>query len=257
MSFRIALALSLSVILVGVASWNRFIGIEKVNPTISVVENTNTEAQDKYYQELIKGYTESSTSTPTKKLTGTDLIGRQMIIDYVDLSTSGQASVQNIDALAQRYVENIPTLNNAPKASILDIKVVSNNQTNFQSYSNALVSIQTQYANDANNSYDLNNKNLDINNLGKSYYNFSKSMSFVYKKVADRLMETPVPGSLVQKHLELINIYLSSSSAMEAMSKTEEDPATSFAGIIALKENVTRENSVLSDILKILKENNV
>jgi len=41
------------------------------------------------------------------------------------------------------------------------------------------------------------------------------------------------------------------------MSKTEEDPATSFAGIIALKENTNREGLVLNEILKILTENNV
>ena len=254
MSFRIALALSLSVILVGVASWDRFIGVEKSNPTISIVENTNTEAQDKYYQELMKGYTETSTSTATKKLTGTDLIGRQMIIDYVDLSTSGQASSDNINALAERYVESIPTLNNARKASILDIKVVSNSKTSFQNYSNEISSIQSQYAKDTDNLY---NKNPNINELGKAYYGFSSSMSTIYNELANKLMETPVPGSLVQKHLELINIYLSNASAVEAMSKTEEDPATSFAGIIALKENTNREGLVLNEILKILTENNV
>ena len=208
------------------------------------------------YEDLIRNYLENtptSTSTPAD-LTNTDLIGRQLLTDYLNLNSAGQATDANINILADRYIESIPTLISTDKLTYTNLQSVPNNKANFIKYANDLALIQTEYAQKASG---VSTKVVGASSFGPTYYAYTNSMSEIYAEIALKLQQTPAPIALVQKHLELTNNCLSSVAAMSAIAKTERDPASSFAGIILVSENIDVEQQILEAIEQVLKQNGV
>jgi|SRR3989344_7507336 len=255
MRFRLALALLVSVILIGAASWSRFLTADPTQPGIAVVDQFGE--QDEYsavlLQEFLKPKTTSATSS-NDTLTNTDLIGRQLIMDYVGLAASGGAGIESINALAERYVESIPTLNNAPKISYLDINIVTNTKTNFENYSNELVKIYARHS----ESIDIASASVnDITSLNNIYYAFAKNTEKTYGDTAQELKNLPVPNSLATAHLKLVNKFLSNVTAMKSIYDVEEDPVMAIAGLITVKDNMEEEIVILEEIEQILRANGI
>lgn len=141
---RVAFALFLSLLLVGTATWMRSENYSE-NPSYSLTEVKNTSPKDDSFSiESFLGIKENKAESEEVELSKTDIIGRQLILDYVELATSGQATEANIAALAERYVESIPNLNTVTKISPFDVKSVANNLANFQRYNDEASIIETQ-----------------------------------------------------------------------------------------------------------------
>ncbi len=249
------MALFVSVVLVGGASWSRFAGAEKpVSDLLTVEERA---ASNDYYDKLFLDSLEATATTSAasqEPLTGTDLIGRQLILDYVDMATKGQATAANITALADRYIESIPTLNQAQTISYTELKTVSDTKANFQNYADELTKIYGTYATQISLARSRGG-NLDT--LNPAFYAFTLAFSAAYTEVAGKLKNLPVPATLASTHLQLINNYLSSAAAMKAISETEQDSARAFAGLIAMNENVEKELAILREIERILISNGI
>lgn len=255
MRFNLALALSLSILLVGGASWSRFAQSQKAETNLQLVK-AEQKASEEYYESVLAPLlAESASTTPSSAgpLTGTDLISRQLITDYVTLATEGGANDSNINILADRYIESIPTLISQEMVAYADIRVVSNNQSSLKKYSEELVRIQREYAQEAS----LLKPQPLIGGLSEDYYEYASSMAATYRKVATSLASVNVPTILAQDHIELVNTYFANATAMEAISKIAKDPATGFAGMVLLGESIGKEQAFLEKIGKVLTSNGV
>lgn len=256
MQLRFILAVFLSIALVGLASWYRF-GVESYTQPVDLAALESTSIDSEYYsdeaflEEFLKPKA-TSTVAVAEDLSSTDIVGRQLILDYVNLAASGGASISSINALADKYVDSIPSLNKAEPLNITDIKIVADSKVNFQNYAEVITDIHNSYAQEL---VGLGISGVGLNTLGPELYAFTKAFSQAYKKAAFRLESLPVPQSLASKHLELINSYLSSAAAMESIAHTEEDSAEALAGIIVLKTNLDKEDSLLVEISDILTLN--
>lgn len=254
MRLRLALAFLVSIALIGVASWSRFAVAEKTPANIVAIEQPEISGDD--YDEILRDFLEpkTATSTPSEKgpLSSTDLIGRGLIMDYIGLAASGQATEASIATLANQYVTSIPALSKAQTISYSDLKKVTDTKINFQNYADELIKIHNSYAE------IINGTNLDaFTNLNPNLYSMASTLGQAYIEAASKLKSLPVPTSLIQVHLQLVNSYFSSAAAMNAISGTETDSAAAFAGLITLNDNLTKEDAFLSEISQILTSNGI
>jgi hypothetical protein len=257
MRLRLTLSLSVSIILIGIASWSRFGTANYIQPNTIAIEQFGI--GEKYYsdEKFLQDFLEpkaTSTEISTEPLSNTDMIGRQLILDYIDLATSGNAGINSIDALAERYVESIPTINKTTSIDHKDILVVSNAKHNLQNYANELIRIHTSYVERVTKAYVGGGSTAT---LGPSLYSFALIFSTSYADTAIQLQNLPVPTSLVPTHIKLVNGYNSSSIAMKALSEAENDSAAAFAGLIAFNKNIEKEESLLEEISNILTSNGI
>lgn len=256
MRFNLALAVSLSIILIGVASWSRFRTTNYIQPELIAIEQLGANSDD--YETILHDFLEPETvgmaSTSDSQFSNTDLIGQKLVLDYISLAANGQATEASLISLANQYVESIPALNKAEVLSTLNIKTVPNTQINFQKYADALTKIYGEYVENINK-VQMAGSNLE--NLNPVFYSATINLSNTYTTTALKLKDLSVPIVLLSPHLKLLNNYLSSASAMEAVSKTEQDPVASFAGLITLKENTDKEEVLLNEIGQILISNGI
>lgn len=242
---RIIAALTLSAALISVAAWNRFADVSPSLGVLSVVNSPTASSSDAFLNEFMAT---TGTSTPPEDLTGTDLIGRQLIMDYVAMARNGQVTDENLTALAERYVESIPTLISTQKVDPLDLKIVANTKENFSSYASSFDTIYRAYSTAFADKY-----------LGRGIETESVSSDFavIYENTAAKLKTMAVPAELAEPHLALIDTYLENASAMKALSKSESDPSSSFAGIIVLQSNLEKEQSAIDKIESVLNQNGI
>lgn len=255
MRVRLALAFSIALLFVGLASWYRLANTNEVPANILAVE---TSSDNPNYGDILPEFTglETASTTPreTKPLSNAGLLGRGLILDYVDLVASGQADDKSLLALADRYAESVPTFSVAPTISYRNLQGVSDTETNLRSYASSLELIHQEYAESVRRSA-LDNSNPV--NLGPSMSALLSDFSLAYEVAASRLKNIPVPLSLVPLHLELVNSYLSSATAMRAITKSDEDPALAFAGLANLNVNLNKESLILGEIARNLNADGI
>ena len=252
----IAISLFISIILIGGAFWTR---IDASKNEAGLIAVANQDPNEDFYKDVFLNPsvdpTPVSTSTaPQGPLTGTDLVGRQLIIDYVDLTSMGQASDINIELLAERYAESIPTLVNSQKIDYFDIKTVPNNLESLKKYSDDLGQIYIKYSGKMSAAPTAS---LSSETLNSSYYLFAQEIGDASDLIAGELKNLSVPLSLATLHLELANTHLLNSSAAKNIQENQDDPLSSLAGLIILNENLDKEIHTLQEIDKIFKANGI
>ena len=253
MRWNLALALSVSILLVGYASWTRFISDDKAAPTLIAIEQKTSDEGE--YLDVLSDFLEPKASSTTeaivsaKPVSQSEMLSRQLLSDYIGLASSGQATDGTITALADKYVRAVPLLNQHESVSQFDLRIVSDTKENLQNYADGLKKIHQEYALTITGA---NSGNIDFKTLNSDLYSFAAIFGKTYTDTATKLKNLPVPSALVKAHLELTNTYLSSGASMTAISKIEEDSATAFAGLIAINKNLGRENALLVEITHIL-----
>ncbi len=247
-------ALVISVALIGGALWFRFVRIPPFSATLVSVSEIEQFASEEAFLNDFVGASTAPSVTSTTTLSNTDLIGRQLILDYVDLATSGQATEANINVLANQYVNSVPALSRATEISYADLKTVPDARNNFQNYADELIKIHRTYAEDISRAYA---GKVNPNILNQAMYSFVLTFSTAYTEAALKLKGLPVPTSLAPTHLRLVNSYLSSAAAMKAVSNAEQDSATALAGLITFNENLGKEDAILNEISQILNSNGI
>ncbi|MBX4206381.1 hypothetical protein KW784_01180 [Candidatus Parcubacteria bacterium] len=243
----IIMALLASLAVVSWATWYRLVG---ATPAPGLVAVANQEMPQAYYDELVSKFADTATSTPpagAEPFTTTDLVGRQLIMDYISLAQNGQATEDNLSLLADKYVESIPTVISAEQLSGFDLHIVPNDRKNFESYSAALEEAYRAYA----TSLIANSGDGVISPDTAGAHRFSK-IAEVYKAAASALKNLSVPAELAEAHLALVNIYLQDAAAAEALAGFDTDPTSSFAGLLAYKSNAEKEAEILSGIKQTL-----
>lgn len=246
----LTIALTVSVLMIGTAMWLRFSG-EAASTEGGLVAVERYDTSDWYYEDILNDFLEPKETGAAKDyepLTGTDAISRQLLIDYVGLAGSGQASPSELEALANRYIDSIPTLQVSRTFNAAELKVVANSKANFQAYSNSLNQIFQEYSRQIGrvqgNDYSSQSNTRDLASLSV--------MSKAYNTAAESLKELAVPAELGKLHVDLINSYYSSATAMEAISNTESDAASAFAGLLVINKNSGKELDIAEEITTIL-----
>jgi hypothetical protein len=252
MRMRILSALFLSLILIIGAAVLRS-NNSKQTPAPIVSVDTTTNASPATYTSTDVANLNGPNSTSTEEnLTTTDVIGRQLITDYVNLAASGQATEESIDALALRYVEGIKNLNVTNELKLTDINIVPDTRENLKKYSEDLSKLINRHGTSVDKIFPNTN---NLTNLGEDLADTMNLLSSVYADIGTEMKSLPVPASISQEHLNLVNYYISSSESIKYISYVEEDPALSFAGIVALNDGLEKESSILSRINDILSKN--
>ncbi|MDP2651209.1 MAG: hypothetical protein Q8O98_01310 [bacterium] len=255
MDIRIASALFASVILIGGASWVRFSNTSGAPAGLAVAESQPAENIEIYNIENTTTISGTAATAPSDApLTDTGLISRQLILEYVDLAANGQASSANLEALAEKFVNQVPNLNKTSSLGLIDLKVVANSQINFQIYADALVSIQREHGQRISTA---SAGARSFNTLNSATYAKLNSMAATYANSAERLKALAVPAELAQAHLQLTNSYLSNASAMRAISQADQDSSNAFAGIIILNQNTAEQEAIFAEIVRILNSHGI
>jgi hypothetical protein len=248
MQRSLGIALALSALLVGGATWFRYANAQRVPAEISAID--------------VKGVSDEATDTisidsvplgptmPAPK-NGTELISQQIYSDYLNLSLSGQATEENITRLASVYATNIGNLHTSKKVLLTDIQITDDTAANYAVYAKLLTNIYTTYQTKLANQLGNNN---EIKASGSAVVDFADSLQNIYEREATELKSIPVPKSVSSAHIRLINNYLSNASVFAALTKVDSDPASAYAGIVQQGKNSEEEKQIIAEIDRILTE---
>jgi hypothetical protein len=259
MKFSVILAIFVSIVTIGFASWYRFFQPQTISNVAALQPVQNKEIYDD--EALLQDFIDpnssifdiAATSTPPEEnLTGTNVASRNLILSYLDLATSGQEiDTQAINNLGTQYANSITNFHKFDKAAIQDIVVVTDSTVNAGNYAEGFLKIYTNYA--TKSQLLSGNTNL-VQASTNSYKAAAGSMRTIYTGMANDLKKLAVPSSIAQLHLELINGYLSNAQAMTDTHTLDTDPITTMAGLTLLKEGANREAQVLKTIDEMLRD---
>lgn len=244
MRFNLALAIFVSLLLVGGASWSRFAPSDKQEASLIAVE-TKRQADEEYYNQVVLPVLEKSATSSiatAEPLTATDLVGRQLLSEYLSIAASGKVSEENINKLADKYIENIPSLSTSQQISLQNLSITSNSRENFRKYADEFLKIHSYFTDSINGLYPVQG----------DFSVFAKKLSEIYINTSSQMKSLSAPAALANLHLELTNSYLSSYSGLLSLGKMEADPATGFAGLVAISQNLGVENKIMTEIEGIL-----
>jgi hypothetical protein len=252
MNKGIYLALFISIVLIGTAGWVR--ATENKNQKLGLIVVPSLPQDLMNYDESGGQLTIQNNDVSPPDLSGTDLIGRQMIADYITLSANGKATNENISSLAQKYVESIPTLIAPERFSLTDLKIIANNQKNLENYAQNVMRIYREYASELLSIEARGNvSTLLISGSGEA----ASKMSTAYAETAKKLKGVEAPQPVAQLHLNLVNLYLENAAAMNSIATLNADPANAFAGLILMSGNINEEAQLLAEIEQVLTANGI
>jgi hypothetical protein len=249
----IILSIFASLVLVGGAAWSR---LSPSNSQGNLVAAERNQAAEEELRDIFLNFSEEEGGTPTpadEPTTSTELVGQQLMFDYLSLANKGQVSEANLVALADRYVESIPTLSPVVIVGYSEIKTVPDNLSNFQTYANGLGSIYAKYAERV--------KRIDTGDLGgdfltPNHYAFAEAVGQAYQDRAIELKNLTVPVKLASFHLRLVNANLAISASLKTISEAETDPAKSLAGVVMMNQKIDEGIAILREIHQEIVESN-
>lgn len=245
MKRSLGIALALSALLIGGASWFRFASAERLSPTITVVNSGSSEISP----------TESDTGTdavlppslPAPK-NDTELVSQQIFSDYMNLTLTGEATGENLTKLASVYATNIGGLHKAPRLLLTDLTIVDDTREAYDAYAASLTYIYATYQSKI--AQALSGGKIDTS--GKAVTSFALALESLYQMEAEALRGISVPREVSNAHLRLINAYLSNAAAFKALANSDQDPASAYAGIVQQKKNGEEEKQAIAEIDRIL-----
>lgn len=252
--FRLNLTLSIlvSLFFVGGAIWLRDSRSEEQNG------NTGLESVQKQELAIFEGTPQDiylgEKDTSTENLNQTDLLGRQLFSDYLTLSSKGQVSQDKLNSLANSYADSILNLQTSPKIDRSRITITSDSQANLSKYGTAIISMRIRYGDTVERQASQTGvKNAD----DPKVENLMTAISQTYKQAVQELINTPVPQSLADNHVRLINNYLSSAEATRAIANAESDPMGAYAALNVHAKNNEEESVLLGNIQAVLAANGI
>lgn len=252
MRFRIGLALCLSLILISSTVWFRSRSNNGPAPTLVSVANPQINAGPA----LATNLDAYNAENPEAALTTTDLVGRQLAVDYINLIQSDQISEEAIDNLIEQYVGGVGNLqlSLAPVITLAEIITVADTKANFVAYDDITTQIDNERVNKANQAYG---QGQDLDTLSSGIYILAQTIGEAYERAAAELKKIKVPTSLASLHLKLINNYLSTALGMKSIANTENDSTMAMAGMISASRNIEEEKQIVNQIIGILIKNGV
>jgi hypothetical protein len=243
MRTKVALALSVSFLLILGAGWHRFAPAGEAKGTLVSVDTQDEPPQ------IDPAVFAASTTTPEVALTTTDMVSRQLFSSYLSLAAKGQATPENVDLLAQGYAESIASLNSANTVSAVDLNVVSNSRENVEHYDDAVGDIYTKYQ--ALLDREFSKAEL-LGESGPEISAFGARVGALYAEEAAKMQAVPTPAMVLKDHLALVNSYLKTAASYKALAKTESNTVEAMAGIYMARANLDVEAQLIANLQKTL-----
>ncbi|MDO8569314.1 MAG: hypothetical protein Q7R89_00805 [bacterium] len=244
-------ALVISVALIGGAMWFRFVRIPPYAAEIIAVSPVEPLSSDND-NAVLTDFFSTATSTPTTAttLSRTDLIGRQLFTDYMALKSQGEATPENINALAENLAESIKNVDiSIPKINPNQVIVVPESETSLATYGNMMTNIRNKYKNLVAAQTGNSGGNITDTN-SPAFSTFMGAIGKLYQAAANELLLVGVPASLAQNHVNLINHYLETTEVLKLISNTAKDPIQAYAALNIYSKNGGREAELLLNIQK-------
>lgn len=253
MKGRVTFALILSLVLVGGATVFRlspdtYKSSNKIVYVETPIDNEEQEEINKLFFESINSPTQKSLKEPSS----TELIGRGLITGYIDLATKGVATQKNLEALANQYVESVPSFRTLTPLTLSDIQTTPNTPGAFKTYEDEVNKIHEEYA---KNTKKIAEKAYEVTKIDSNFRTFANTLGNAYTKAANKLKNLKAPASVADAHLELINSYLSSAESLKILAGGDNDSASLFAAMVTVRSDVEMQNQILGRISQIIRTN--
>ncbi len=250
MRFSILSALFVSVALIGGAGWFKTTNVKNPPQTITPVDRASDSGLDTYTPTSVADLSANSLDEGGANLTTTDLVGRQLISDYLSLAGGSDVSEESLTKLGEKYANSIAEIESSTKIDPSTLTTVSDTKANLEKYSEELSLVENSRVDELNRISE--NESVANESL---IYKTAGDISSIYEDAGERLMSISVPSSLLTLHTNLVNSYLSVSAGMKSLSKVEEDSVLSFAGVISAQSGIKAGQTIVRDIVEILIKN--
>ena len=257
MRFKLALSVCIALLLIVTAVWYRY-----QNQVISsdggfVEQELAVESID--YEEYLLGQlrtglvASTSPETDSGELTATDLVGRQLFLDFLNMSSKGEATEENILSLANLYEENIVSLRGYEKMGPLELTVVPTTKENLIRYGEAVSEIYLRYQKLVEAETSMVDDSI-FSSINPSSKQFASSLDKIFSLEAEEMRKLKVPQTLAETHLELTNNYLARAWFYRAIAEADTDPVLAFAAIASQDKNLAEETALQQKILDELEK---
>lgn len=254
---RLIIALSISVIFIGTASWFRFAPRAPLPTNIESVTGTTEQFIDD--EVLLADFVSTSTPPATVSstpLSQTDIISRQFFSDYIELSSQGQANAENFGILAERYAKDILKETVTSTEVAMDrILAIPDSEENLSLYGQSMSLIRNKYQGQIEAEYARNSATTNVSD--PAFKKFMTAAGKLYQSAAKELLATQVPFSLAENHRNLINNYFASAENMVALSNVTANPIGAYTAISTQAKNAQEEADLLLNIQMTLLANGI
>lgn len=243
----VTLAITLSLILVIGAFWMKNSGPNSGANLISGKAKTGqlSGTNEAFLNSILK----ASSAEKQEPITDTDLMGRQLLMEYVSLAKGGEVDEKELTALAEKYVQGIPAIAPSVEITSKELRVVPDNQANFERYLAVATKIVEEYRRRV---ATAEQKPVNFNVFGTDVMTLTQNLSKAYLYAAENLKAMEVPSSLASSHLKLVNMYLTNAASMESITNVDANAAQAFAGMLSVNTNIEMEKATLEEINAIL-----
>ena len=208
----------------------------------------------KYYNTDMASSSNSSSSPEV--LTNTDILGRNFLVTYAQMYQAGvDSDSSTINTVASKLASNSLSNVGPPKVYYTeDIKTVSDSPTSAGAYAQSLGQILALAIPPENEAVIAQNA------FDKADMTILKKIDPIidgYKKAISSLLETPVPKSASQYHLELINGLGMELFNAQSLRHVDSDPVTGLAAISQEIPALQRINTNLLNLQGYFNTNNI
>jgi hypothetical protein len=244
MRLSLTLAIAISIVLVGTASWLRFVSAKDSSSNIQLMASDKSRDFSRDAFDLYLTSLRNDEFSEQEPLTDTDLMGRQLLMDFLKLSSSNEDSDKNLQDLADFYSTNITNLIVSPKLESSSLTIVPTSKISLTTYAEKMASIYLKY------------EKLIEEALSRSTNETSmaRTLSGLHTNRAGELKSLQVPRDMSAVHLKLTNNYLSSGYHYKILSEAASDPVRAFAAFALESEKETENGLLYAHVVEILEK---
>lgn len=247
MKAQIVTAVLLSVVLVVGATWFRFTSTQNPPAQLVVVAGSG-ELREINAEEFFA--LPAQGEVPTTTLTQTDVVSRQLFSDYIGLKSSGQATPENLNRLAEQYANTMFAEEEADaKVTLSQLNIVADSNQALIDYNQKVLAMRSKYESMIK-SLTVQSDFSDITD--PLFIKFMLAVSTTYEQAVAELRKMAVPTSLAGNHLNLINNYFSSIKATRSISQIAENPISALAALSTQSKNSQEEEALVANIKVLL-----
>lgn len=245
MKAQIVTAVLLSVVLVGGATWFRF-----VSPQTAPAQLVAVSSSDGLREINAEEFFRIPAEDAPPELTQTDVLSRQLFSDYIGLKSSGRATPENLNSLAEQYANTMFTEERVDaNVTLSQLNIVADSNQALIDYNQKVLAMRSKYESMIK-SLTVQSDFSDITD--PLFIKFMLAVSTTYEQAVAELKKMPVPTSLANNHLDLINNYFSSIKATRSISQIEDNPISALAALSAQSKNSQEEEALVANIKVLL-----
>lgn len=251
MATRVVLSLFISLVMIGATIFARLSTNDDAGGIIAI---PNPEPRSETKKEIFLSENQRNTeSEGPVMLKAEDVIARQMLSELSELSASGRATSENLNVIANAYVNGIASQKIVSKkiANIQDLSVMTDTPENIFQYGKEMISLRSKYA----DSVRKISSGVEPNNV-TGFNRFIAASGDLYLASANELLRIRVPATLAENHLAIINNYFQSAEALKIIADSPDDPLSMYSAIQTQVQNSKKEGELFLNIQIAMSSNN-